>query len=63
MLLKAIARCGVGYDNIDMEAANRFNVKISNVQGYANHSVSDHAIAMMYACARALRLVFNDLFN
>ncbi|MCK5346850.1 MAG: hypothetical protein KAR20_25755, partial [Candidatus Heimdallarchaeota archaeon] len=30
------------------------NVKVSNVQGYANHSVSDHAIAMMYACARAL---------
>ena len=52
--LKAIVRYGVGYDNIDMEAATRFNVKVSNVQGYANHAVSDHAIAMMYGCARAL---------
>jgi len=52
--LRAIVRYGVGYDNIDLEAATRHNVKVANVQGYANHSVSDHAIAMMYACARAL---------
>jgi len=52
--LKALVRYGVGYDNIDLPAVNRYNVKVANVQGYANHSVSDHAIAMMYACARAL---------
>jgi D-3-phosphoglycerate dehydrogenase len=54
--LQAIVRYGVGYDNVDLQAASRFNVKVSNVQGYANHSVSDHAIAMMYACARSLPL-------
>ncbi|MCF8335352.1 MAG: C-terminal binding protein [Bacteroidales bacterium] len=52
--LKAIVRYGVGYDNIDLEAANRHQVKVANVRGYANHSVSDHAIAMMYASARGL---------
>ena len=52
--LKAIVRYGVGYDNIELEAATRYNVKVANVQGYANHAVSDHAIAMMYSCARAL---------
>jgi D-3-phosphoglycerate dehydrogenase len=52
--LKAIVRYGVGYDNIDLEAATRHNIKVANVQGYANHSVSDHAIAMIFACARAL---------
>ena len=52
--LKAIVRYGVGYDNVDVDAVTRNNVKVSNVQGYANHSVSDHAIAMMYACSRAL---------
>ncbi len=52
--LKAITRYGVGYDNIDLDAATRYKVKVSNVQGYANHAVSDHAIAMMYSCARAL---------
>ncbi|MBN2410212.1 hypothetical protein JXQ31_00885 [candidate division KSB1 bacterium] len=52
--VKAIVRYGVGYDNIDLNAATRHNVSVANVQGYANHSVSDHAIAMMYTCARAL---------
>jgi len=54
--LKAIARYGVGYDNINLDSANKFNIKIANVQGYANHSVSDHALALMYACARQIPL-------
>ena len=53
--LKAVVRYGVGYDNVDIEAATRHGVKVANVQGYANHSVSDHAIALMYGCARALK--------
>ncbi|MBD3288485.1 hypothetical protein GF337_06735 [candidate division KSB1 bacterium] len=52
--LKAIARYGVGHDNIDLEGAKRRNIKIANVQGYASHSVSDHALSLMYACARLL---------
>jgi D-3-phosphoglycerate dehydrogenase len=52
--LKAIARYGVGYENIDLESVDRFGVKVANVQGYGNHSVSDHALALMYACNRML---------
>ena len=52
--LVAIVRYGVGYDNVNLDSANRHNVKVANVQGYANHAVSDHAMTMMYACARAL---------
>jgi len=52
--IRAIVRYGVGYDNIDLDAVSRHAVRVSNVQGYAKNSVSDHAIAMMYACARAL---------
>lgn len=52
--LKAIVRYGVGYDNIDVEACTRAGVKVSNVQGYANHSVSDHALALLFSCTRAL---------
>jgi len=52
--LKAIVRYGVGYDNINLDSVNKHNVKVSIVQGYANNAVSDHTIAMMYACARAL---------
>ena len=52
--LKAIARYGVGYENIDIDALNRFGVKAANVQGYGNHSVSDHALSLIYACNRML---------
>lgn len=52
--LKAIVRYGVGYDNIDLIAASKSNVKIAIVKGYGSHSVSDHALALMYACARSI---------
>jgi len=52
--LRAISRYGTGYDNIDIASTVRHGVKVANVSGYANHSVSDHAIALMFACARAL---------
>jgi len=52
--LKAVVRYGVGYDNIDIEACNRHGIKVANVQGYANQSVSDHAIALMFSCVRAM---------
>jgi D-3-phosphoglycerate dehydrogenase len=54
--LRAIVRYGVGYENVDLGAATRHGVRVSNVQGYANHSVSDHALALILACARGLRV-------
>lgn len=53
--LKAIVRYGVGYDNIDLGAAAERGIPVCNVQGYANHSVSDHALALIFACVRSLR--------
>jgi D-3-phosphoglycerate dehydrogenase len=52
--LKAVVRYGVGYDNIDVEACSRHAVRVANVQGYANNSVSDHALALMLSCSRAM---------
>ncbi|MCK4751729.1 MAG: hypothetical protein KAT15_31955 [Bacteroidales bacterium] len=52
--LKAIVRYGAGYDNIDIKAVAGKGIRVANVQGYANHSVSDHAIALMFACIRNL---------
>ncbi len=46
--LKAIVRYGVGYDNIDIATCTEYGVSVANVQGYANHAVSDHAIALMF---------------
>ncbi len=53
--LRAVVRYGVGYDNIDLAAASARGIPVCNVQGYANHSVSDHALALMLACVRSLR--------
>jgi D-3-phosphoglycerate dehydrogenase / 2-oxoglutarate reductase len=52
--LRAISRYGSGYENIDLEEATKRDIRVSNVQGYGNHSVSDHAISLMYACSRRL---------
>ena len=52
--LRAIVRYGVGFENIDVDAVTRAGVKVCNVQNYGNHAVSDHALALMYACARGL---------
>lgn len=52
--LKAVVRYGVGYDNINVDACTRFGVKVANVQGYASHSVSDHALAMLLICSRGM---------
>lgn len=52
--LKAVVRYGVGYDNIDIDACNKNGIKVANVKGYANHSVSDHAMALMFSCTRAM---------
>ncbi len=64
--LKAVVRYGVGHDSIDLSAAMTRGVRVANVQGYANHSVSDHALALMFACVRALPLrqkVFKTQFT
>ena len=61
--LKAIVRYGVGYDNIDLAACTEFGIKVANVQGYGNQSVSDHALALMLSCSRGLWNTRNQLLN
>jgi phosphoglycerate dehydrogenase-like enzyme len=59
--LRALVRYGVGYDNVDVPACARHGVLVSNVQGYADHSVSDHALALILACARNLKVGAADV--
>ena len=61
--LKAVVRYGIGYDNIDIEACTKFGVKVANVQGYASHSVSDHAMALMFSCTRGMWNTNDQLIN
>lgn len=61
--LKAIVRYGIGFDNIDLTACSKFGVKVANVQGYASHSVSDHALALLFSCSRGMWNTSTQLTN
>lgn len=50
--LKAISKYGVGMDNIDLEAAEKKNIKLDNTPGTNNVSVAELALGLMFAAAR-----------
>jgi D-3-phosphoglycerate dehydrogenase len=54
---RVISRYGVGYDNVDVEAATRKGIYVTNVPGFCAEDVSDHAIALVMACARRIVMV------
>jgi D-3-phosphoglycerate dehydrogenase / 2-oxoglutarate reductase len=51
---RVISRYGVGYDNADAEACTRKKIYLANVPDYCMEDVSDHAMALFYACVRHL---------
>jgi len=56
---KAIVRTGIGFDTIDVDAATDNGILVVNIPGFCLEEVSNHAIALLLACAR--KLVFlND---
>jgi len=52
--LKVIANYAVGYDNIDVEAATKRGIIVTNTPGVLTQSVAEHTIAMMMAVGRRL---------
>jgi D-3-phosphoglycerate dehydrogenase len=52
--LKAIARAGVGVDNIDLEAATAKGVLVLNTAAASTLSTAEHALALMFALARKI---------
>ena len=50
--LKAIARAGVGVDNIDVPAATRKGIVVMNTPGGNTVSAAEHTIALLLAVAR-----------
>jgi D-3-phosphoglycerate dehydrogenase / 2-oxoglutarate reductase len=51
---RIFARCGVGYDNIDVAAAREQGILVTYVPAYGADDVAEHAIALLLACARRL---------
>lgn len=53
--LKVVVRYGIGFDNIDIDAATDHNVVVCNVTDYCIAEVATHAIAMLLALNRRLK--------
>jgi len=51
---RIIARLGIGVDNVDVAAATRAGIVVTNVPDYCIDEVSDHALALLLALARRL---------
>jgi D-3-phosphoglycerate dehydrogenase len=52
--LKAIARCGVGVDRVDLAAATEHGVQVTNVPDANGEEVAMHTIALLLALTRRL---------
>ena len=58
--LGMIAHVGVGFDNIDLQAATEHGILVSNTPGILNDTTADFAFALLMAAAR--RVVEADAF-
>ena len=54
--LKAIARAGVGVDNIDVDAATRRGIVVMNTPSGNTVSAAEHTIALMFALSRHIAM-------
>src|SRR5215469_4739571 len=52
--LKAIARAGVGVDNIDLDAATSKGILVLNTAEASTLSTAEHALALMMSLARKI---------
>lgn len=66
-VLDAAAKCrvasryGVGLDNIDLTHATRLGIAVTYVPDYCMEEVSDHALALLLACARSIPTFDRDI--
>jgi len=49
---RLLIRHGIGYDNVDVAACTRFGIQFAYQPDYCKEDVAEHAIALVFACAR-----------
>lgn len=59
--LKIISMHGVGLDTIDVRAAQRYGVRVTNVPRASSESVAELAVSLMLACSRKLKFIDRGL--
>ncbi len=60
--IKYISTRSVGYDHIDVESAEKLNIKVANVPEYSPYSVAEFTVAMLLSVNRKL-IKANNLFK
>lgn len=56
-----VVRYGIGYDNVDIEAARELEILVANVPDYGIQTVADHATAAVLALARRLPMFNHEI--
>ncbi|MBY6537283.1 C-terminal binding protein [Rhodococcus sp. BP-349] len=51
-----VIRYGIGYDNVDLDAADRLGVSVCNVPDYGGDTVADHAVTLALMLLRKVTL-------
>jgi lactate dehydrogenase-like 2-hydroxyacid dehydrogenase len=51
---KALVRCGVGYDSVDLKTAGALGIPVMNIPDYGTNDVADHAFALLLAANRKI---------
>ncbi|MGM0366048.1 MAG: D-2-hydroxyacid dehydrogenase [Actinomycetota bacterium] len=59
--LKLICVIATGYNNVDLDAARKYNKLVANVPGYARHSVPQHTFALLLNLATRAHLYDRDV--
>jgi len=54
--VRVLARCGTGYDNIDVAAARQRGIEVVYVPDYGVNEVADHTLALLLAVARKVAI-------
>src|SRR5688572_28464364 len=57
---RIIARLGIGLDNIDVAAATRRGIVVTNVPNYCTREVAEHTLGLLLALARKVAFYHHE---
>jgi D-3-phosphoglycerate dehydrogenase / 2-oxoglutarate reductase len=60
--VRVVARCGVGLDNIDIEAAHGRGIRVVYAPGSTTETLAEHTLMLMLAAARQLRMLSDNVY-
>jgi len=59
--LRIVSRIGVGYDNIDVDAATERGIMVSNTPHGPTLSTAEHAVSLIFAAAKTIAYADRDI--